>query len=259
MSNFVLEMVGITKHFPGVVALKDVSLRVRRGEIHAICGENGAGKSTLMKSLSGVYAHGSYEGEIRFDGSEQRFGSIRDSVALGIAIIHQELALTPLMSIAENIFLGCELASCGIIDEAETHRRTARLLSKVGLDESPEEKITNLGVGKQQLVEIAKALAKECKVLILDVPTASLNENDSQALLGLLLEFRAQGMTMLLISHKLNEIMRVADSVTVLRDGVTVATMDCRDGRVNEDLIIRHMVGREVGDIFPKRVPKIGA
>ena len=258
MSNFVLEMVGITKHFPGVVALKDVSLRVRRGEIHAICGENGAGKSTLMKILSGVYAHGSYEGEIRFDGSEQRFGSIRDSVALGIAIIHQELALTPLMSIAENIFLGCELASCGIIDEAETHRRTARLLSKVGLDESPEEKITNLGVGKQQLVEIAKALAKECKVLILDEPTASLNENDSQALLGLLLEFRAQGMTMLLISHKLNEIMRVADSVTVLRDGVTVATMDCRDGRVNEDLIIRHMVGREMADRYPQRFPQIG-
>ncbi|WP_305075753.1 ATP-binding cassette domain-containing protein, partial [Propionivibrio sp.] len=199
--NAILEMKGITKRFPGVVALKDVNLAVQPGEIHAICGENGAGKSTLMKVLSGVYPHGTYEGEIRFEGQEQRFESIRDSEDRGIAIIHQELALVPLMSIAENIFLGNELSSSGVIDNEATHCRTVELLKKVGLAASPEELITNLGVGKQQLVEIAKALAKECKLLILDEPTASLNENDSQALLDLLLEFKAQGMTMIMISH----------------------------------------------------------
>ncbi len=254
----ILEMKGITKRFPGVVALKDVNLAVQPGEIHAICGENGAGKSTLMKVLSGVYPHGTYEGEIRFEGDEQRFGSIRDSEDKGIAIIHQELALVPLMSIAENIFLGNELSNSGVIDNEATHCRTVELLKKVGLDASPEELITNLGVGKQQLVEIAKALAKECKLLILDEPTASLNENDSQALLDLLLEFKAQGMTMIMISHKLNEIARVADSVTVLRDGSTVRSMDCVDAPINEDEIIRHMVGREMADRYPHREPKIG-
>jgi len=254
----ILEMKGITKRFPGVVALKDVNLAVRPGEIHAICGENGAGKSTLMKVLSGVYPHGTYEGEIRFEGHEQRFDSIRDSEKRGIAIIHQELALVPLMSIAENIFLGNELTKAGVIDPEATHRRTVELLKKVGLNESPEELITNLGVGKQQLVEIAKALAKECKLLILDEPTASLNENDSQALLDLLLEFKTQGMTMIMISHKLNEIARVADSVTVLRDGSTVKTMDCGEVPINEDEIIRHMVGREMADRYPHREPHIG-
>ena len=254
----ILEMKGITKRFPGVVALKDVNLAVKSGEIHAICGENGAGKSTLMKVLSGVYPHGTYEGDIHFEGREQRFDSIRDSEDLGIAIIHQELALVPLMSIAENIFLGNELTRSGVIDDEATHRRTVELLKKVGLNESPEELITNLGVGKQQLVEIAKALAKECKLLILDEPTASLNENDSQALLDLLLEFKAQGMTMIMISHKLNEIARVADSVTVLRDGSTVRTMDCSDAPINEDEIIRHMVGREMADRYPHREPQIG-
>ncbi len=256
--NAILEMKGITKRFPGVVALKDVNLAVQPGEIHAICGENGAGKSTLMKVLSGVYPHGTYEGEIRFEGQEQRFESIRDSEDRGIAIIHQELALVPLMSIAENIFLGNELSSSGVIDNEATHCRTVELLKKVGLAASPEELITNLGVGKQQLVEIAKALAKECKLLILDEPTASLNENDSQALLDLLLEFKAQGMTMIMISHKLNEIARVADSVTVLRDGSTVRSMDCVDVPINEDEIIRHMVGREMADRYPHREPKIG-
>ena len=256
--NAILEMKGITKRFPGVVALKDVNLAVQPGEIHAICGENGAGKSTLMKVLSGVYPHGTYEGEIRFEGQEQRFESIRDSEDRGIAIIHQELALVPLMSIAENIFLGNELSSSGVIDNEATHRRSVELLKQVGLDASPEELITNLGVGKQQLVEIAKALAKECKLLILDEPTASLNENDSQALLDLLLEFKAQGMTMIMISHKLNEIARVADSVTVLRDGSTVRSMDCVDVPINEDEIIRHMVGREMADRYPHREPKIG-
>ncbi len=254
----ILEMKGITKRFPGVVALKDVNLAVRPGEIHAICGENGAGKSTLMKVLSGVYPHGTYEGDVHFEGREQRFDSIRDSEELGIAIIHQELALVPLMSIAENIFLGNELTRTGVIDDEATHRRTVELLKKVGLSESPEELITNLGVGKQQLVEIAKALAKKCKLLILDEPTASLNENDSQALLDLLLEFKSQGMTMIMISHKLNEISRIADSVTVLRDGATVTTMDCGDSPINEDEIIRHMVGREMADRYPHREPQIG-
>ena len=254
----ILEMRGITKRFTGVVALKDVNLVVEAGEIHAICGENGAGKSTLMKVLSGVHPHGTYEGEIHFEGRELQFDSISDSEAQGIIIIHQELALVPLMSIAENIFLGNEQARLGVIDPESTHRRTVELLKKVGLNESPDELITNLGVGKQQLIEIAKALSKKVKLLILDEPTASLNENDSQALLDLLIEFKAQGMTMIMISHKLNEIARIADSVTILRDGSTVQTIDCRDAPVNEDVVIRHMVGREMADRYPHRQPDIG-
>jgi len=254
----ILEMKGITKRFPGVIALKDVNLVVQTGEIHAICGENGAGKSTLMKVLSGVYPAGTYEGAILFEGREHHFDSIRDSEEQGVIIIHQELALVPLLSIAENIFLGNEQDNAGVIDREQTHRRTVELLRKVGLNESPETLITDLGVGKQQLVEIAKALAKKVKLLILDEPTASLNENDSAALLDLLLGFKAQGMTCILISHKLNEIARVADSVTVLRDGATVQTMDCREAPICEDTIIRHMVGREMADRYPHRVPNIG-
>lgn len=254
----ILEMKGITKRFPGVVALKDVNLVVQSGEIHAICGENGAGKSTLMKVLSGVYPHGSYEGEIHFEGSEQKFDSIKDSEEQGIIIIHQELALVPLMSIAENIFLGNEESRAGVIDREQTYRRTEALLKKVGLNESPEALITNLGVGKQQLVEIAKALSKKVKLLILDEPTASLNETDSAALLDLLLGFKAHGITCILISHKLNEIARVADSVTVLRDGATVQTMDCRETPVSENAIIRYMVGREMADRYPQRTANIG-
>lgn len=254
----ILEMKGITKRFPGVVALKDVNLVVQTGEIHAICGENGAGKSTLMKVLSGVYPAGTYDGEIHLDGRAQRFASIRDSEEQGIIIIHQELALVPLLSIAENLFLGNEQNTAGVIDSERTHRRTVELLRKVGLNESPETLITDLGVGKQQLVEIAKALAKKVRLLILDEPTASLNENDSAALLDLLLGFKAQGMTCILISHKLNEIAKVADSVTVIRDGATVQTMDCRTAPICEDTIIRHMVGREMADRYPKREPQIG-
>jgi putative multiple sugar transport system ATP-binding protein len=251
-------MKGITKRFPGVVALKDVNLVVQAGEIHAICGENGAGKSTLMKVLSGVYPAGSYDGEILLEGRAQRFASIRDSEEQGIIIIHQELALVPLLSISENLFLGNEQNTAGVIDRERTHRRTVELLRKVGLNESPETLITDLGVGKQQLVEIAKALAKKVRLLILDEPTASLNENDSAALLDLLLGFKAQGMTCILISHKLNEIAKVADSVTVIRDGATVQTMDCRTAPICEDTIIRHMVGREMADRYPKREPQIG-
>jgi putative multiple sugar transport system ATP-binding protein len=227
MSKTLLEMRGITKTFPGVKALDNVNLKVREGEIHALVGENGAGKSTLMKVLSGVYPAGSYEGEIHFDGEVRRFSTISDSEHLGIIIIHQELALVPLLSIAENIFLGNEVATNGVIDWKLAFRRTQELLNKVGLKEPPGTLITDIGVGKQQLVEIAKALSKKVRLLILDEPTASLNEKDSDALLKLLTEFRAQGMTSIIISHKLNEIKKVADQITILRDGGTVETLDC--------------------------------
>ncbi len=254
----ILEMRGITKTFPGVNALDNVNLAVRAGEIHAIVGENGAGKSTLMKVLSGVYPHGSYSGEIRYQGEERRFRDISDSEKLGIIIIHQELALVPLLSIAENIFLGNEQSRHGVIDWAAAFARTRELLRKVGLSESPQTLITNIGVGKQQLVEIAKALSKEVKLLILDEPTASLNESDSDALLSLLKEFRAQGISSILISHKLNEILKVADSITILRDGATVETLDCHREQISEDRIIKNMVGRELTDRYPRRTPRIG-
>jgi len=257
-TNVILEMRNITKTFPGVVALRDVSFSVEEGEIHALCGENGAGKSTLMKVLSGVYPHGTYDGEIYYNGELKTFSSIRDTEEEGIIIIHQELALIPMLSIAENIFLGNEVAKGGVINWAEATRRTSELLAKVGLRENPSTLITHIGVGKQQLVEIAKALSKKVKLLILDEPTASLNENDSNALLDLLLEFKKQGLTSIIISHKLNEISRVADKITVLRDGATVETLDCHAEKVSEARIIRGMVGRELSDRFPRRVPKIG-
>jgi putative multiple sugar transport system ATP-binding protein len=253
-----LEMRGIRKTFPGVVALDRVDLRVKAGEIHAVVGENGAGKSTLMKVLSGVYPHGSYEGDIVFDGEVRRFAGIADSERLGIIIIHQELALVPQLSIAENIFLGHETARGGIIDWFDAFVRTRALLAKVGLRESPSAMVGDLGVGKQQLVEIAKALAKDVKLLILDEPTASLNEIDSEALLKLLLELKNHGVTSILISHKLNEISQVADTVTVLRDGSTVQSFDCAAESLSEDRIIRAMVGREMADRYPPRHPQIG-
>jgi len=263
MVDTILEMRGITKTFPGVKALSNVNLAVKRGEIHAVVGENGAGKSTLMKVLSGVYPHGSYEGEIHFEGKERHFRSIADSEETGIIIIHQELALVPLLSIAENLFLGNEVATRGVIDWNETLVRARTLLGKVGLKENPATLVTNIGVGKQQLVEIAKALSKEVKLLILDEPTASLNESDSDALLELLLEFKRQGISSILISHKLNEITKVADSITILRDGSTIETLDARGdaqggGAVNEDRIIKGMVGRDLTDRYPEREPKPG-
>ena len=256
--ELLLEMRGITKTFPGVNALDNVNLAVRAGEIHALVGENGAGKSTLMKVLSGVYPAGSYSGDIRFGGEVRRFKGIDDSEKLGIIIIHQELALVPLLSIAENIFLGNERARGGIIDWMEAYQQTRALLAKVGLKEAPTTPVTHLGVGKQQLVEIAKALSKDVKLLILDEPTASLNESDSDALLQLLLELKAHGITSILISHKLNEISKVADSITVLRDGATVETLDCRADAVSEDRIIRGMVGRDMAHRYPQRDPQIG-
>lgn len=248
----------ITKTFPGVKALNNVSLTVRAGEIHALVGENGAGKSTLMKVLSGVYPHGSFDGAIRFDGAETRFSGIQDSERLGIIIIHQELALVPLLSIAENIFLGNEVSRYGIIDWPLAMARTRELLDMVGLHEPPEALITDLGVGKQQLVEIAKALSKRVRLLILDEPTASLNESDSDALLSLLVSFKQQGITSILISHKLNEIAKVADTITILRDGSVVETLDrhrivTASGEVDEDRIIKGMVGRDLAHRFPPR------
>ncbi len=254
----ILEMRHITKTFPGVKALSDVNLEVMPGEIHALVGENGAGKSTLMKVLSGVYPHGTYEGDIVYEGEVRRFASIADSEKVGIIIIHQELALVPLLSIAENIFLGAEPGRFGIVDHFEAARRTTELLKKVGLREHPSRIVGDLGVGKQQLVEIAKALSKEVRLLILDEPTASLNEADSDALLDLLLEFKQQGIASILISHKLNEVSRVADRITILRDGTTVETLDCSGGRADEDRIIRGMVGREITDRYPKRTSNVG-
>src|SRR5471030_2737404 len=255
--NTILEMRGIRKTFPGVVALDNVNLRVRSGEIHAIVGENGAGKSTLMKVLSGVYTHGEYSGDIEYQGEVRKFRDISDSEHI-IIIIHQELALVPLLSIAENIFLGNEPSRLGVIDWELAQTKTRALLKKVGVNEKPDTLITNLGVGKQQLIEIAKALSKDVKLLILDEPTASLNESDSAALLDLLLELKQQGIASILISHKLNEISRVADAITVLRDGNTVDSFDCRAEAVSEDRIIEKMVGREMADRYPPRTPHIG-
>ncbi len=254
----ILEMRGITKTFPGVKALENVNLTVMPAEIHAVVGENGAGKSTLMKVLSGVYGHGTYTGEIILEGQERKFSTIADSENIGIVIIHQELALVPLLSIAENIFLGQETAKHGIINWFEAFGRTRALLDKVGLKEHPNTLITNIGTGKQQLVEIAKALNKKVKLLILDEPTSSLNETDSNALLALLREFKAQGISSILITHKLNEVSKVADRITVLRDGKTVDTLDCHAEKISEDRIIKAMVGREMNDRYPARNAKIG-
>ncbi len=247
-----LEMRDITKRFGNVTALSGVNLAVRPGEIHAICGENGAGKSTLMKVLSGIYPHGSYQGEIHFDGAPGEFKDIRSSERRGIGIIHQELALVPVLSIAENIFLGNEHASAGVISWHETMTHAQRLLDRVGLDESPRTRIADIGVGKQQLVEIAKALSKKVKLLILDEPTAALNDEDSRHLLDLITELRAQGLTCIIISHKLNEVMRVADTITILRDGRTIETLPMESG-LTEEHLIRGMVGRDMVDRFPER------
>jgi putative multiple sugar transport system ATP-binding protein len=251
MSEVILEMRNITKTFPGVKALDNVSFSVTQGEIHALVGENGAGKSTLMKVLSGIYPHGSYTGDIYFQGKECRFRDITESEAVGLVIIHQELALIPLLSIAENLFLGNERAKNGVIDWNESISKTAELLDRVGLHESPNTLITDIGVGKQQLVEIAKALAKKVKLLILDEPTASLNESDSEKLLELLLQLKENGISSILISHKLSDVSKVADSITILRDGATIETLDCRKDTITEDRIIRGMVGRDLTHRFP--------
>ncbi|HWP69304.1 MAG TPA: ATP-binding cassette domain-containing protein, partial [Rectinemataceae bacterium] len=258
MADIILEMKDITKTFPGVTALSHVNLAIRRGEIHALVGENGAGKSTLMNILSGVYPHGTYTGRIVFEGTECSFKEVRDSEKKGIGIIHQELALIPYLSIAENIFLRNERARDNIIDWDRTYQDAKKYLDLVGLKENPHTPVKDISVGKQQLVEIAKALSRNVKLLILDEPTASLNEDDSAHLLGLLLDLKRKGLTSILISHKLNEIARVADSITIIRDGLTVETLEKGIDAIDEDRIIRGMVGRDLIDRFPKRTPKLG-
>ena len=253
MSDHILEMRHITKEFPGVKALDDVSLEVRRGEIHALVGENGAGKSTLMNVLSGIYPFGSYDGEIVYNEKTCHFLKIRDSENCGIVIIHQELALVPYLSIAENIFLGNERGNAANINWNETYAKADELLKTVGLHESSHTLIKDISVGKQQLVEIAKALSKNVQLLILDEPTASLNESDSMKLLNLLKEFKKKGVTSIIISHKLNEIAYVADQITIIRDGAVIETLDMAVTKVDEPRIIRGMVGRELTNRFPPR------
>ena len=259
MDTPILEMKDITKEFPGVKALSNVSFRVKKGEIHCLVGENGAGKSTLMKVLSGVYPYGSYTGDILFEGETQKFFNIRDSEKAGIAIIYQELALVPEMTVYENIFLGNEIKGKISINWNETIKRAGEALKKVRLNINPETPVKDLGVGKQQLVEIAKALSKDVKLLILDEPTAALNEDDSENLLNLLRELKGHGVTCILISHKLKEVIEIADAVTVLRDGQTICTLEASKGEVTEGRLIKNMVGREINNIYPpKEITELG-
>jgi putative multiple sugar transport system ATP-binding protein len=258
MSEYILEMNNISKSFTGVKALSNVNFKVKKGEIHCLIGENGAGKSTLMKVLSGVYPYGTYEGDIVFEGNVQQFNKISDSVKAGIAIIYQELALFPDLTVYENIFAGNEVKRGRIIDWNQTIVEAKKMLEKVKLDVNPDTLIKDLGVGKRQLVEIAKALSKDVKLLILDEPTAALNEDDSENLLKLLCELKNQGITCIMISHKLKEVISIADKATVLRDGQTVCTLDAAKGEISENIIIKNMVGREIDDIYPKREKKTG-
>ena len=254
MSEYILEMNQITKEFFGVKALNDVNLKVRKGEIMAICGENGAGKSTLMNVLSGVYPYGDYTGDIVYNGEVCKFRNIKDSESKGIVIIHQELALSPYLSIAENVFLGNERQTHGVIDWVKTRAEAQALLERVGLgDENVNVPVNTLGVGKQQLIEIAKALGKKCELLILDEPTAALNDRESAQLLELMLQLKAEGITCIIISHKLNEISYVADSITIIRDGHTIETMEKGKDDFSEERIIKGMVGRELTNRYPKR------
>jgi putative multiple sugar transport system ATP-binding protein len=256
MSDPILEMNHITKEFPGVKALDDVSFKVERQKIHCLVGENGAGKSTLMKVLSGVHPYGTYAGEILIDGQLQKYGSTQDSEKAGIAVIYQELALVPEMTIFENVFLGHEIRKGVSVDINETIKQTVEVLKKVRLDVRPDTKVKYLGIGSQQLVEIAKALSRNAKLLVLDEPTSALNESDSENLFNLLRELKKEGVTSILISHKLQEVISVADKVTVLRDGLSVITLDNNNGEVNEDILIKHMVGRSIEKIYPSREKK---
>ncbi|NMC30647.1 MAG: sugar ABC transporter ATP-binding protein [Pelolinea sp.] len=253
MNNTILEMQHITKEFPGVRALDDVCFSVIEKEIHCLVGENGAGKSTLMKILSGVYPYGDYEGEIIFNGLEQKYSTISDSKKAGIAIIYQELALVPELTVYENIFLGHEIMNGLVIDWNETIKKATQMLKKVGLDVNPTVKVKELGLGKQQLIEIAKALSMDVRLLILDEPTSALNESDSENLMNLLRDLKKHGVTSVLISHKLKEVIEIADRVTVLRDGKTICTLDAHKDEVKENVLIKHMVGREINNVYPKR------
>ena len=252
----ILEMRNITKEFPGVRALDNINFQVAQGEIHCLVGENGAGKSTLMKILSGVYPYGEYQGEIILRGEPQRFNGIRDSEHAGIGIIYQELALVPEMTVYENIFLGKEIRKGARIDWNETIKRANVMLKKVRLNVNPAAKVIELGVGKQQLVEIAKALSKDVRLLILDEPTSALNEGDVDNLFDLLRDLKQNGVTCIMITHKLREVMEIADTVTVIRDGKSIATLDAHKGEVSEAVLIKHMVGREIDNIYPPRAHK---
>ncbi|HSO59006.1 MAG TPA: sugar ABC transporter ATP-binding protein [Paenisporosarcina sp.] len=256
MSEYILEMNGISKEFTGIKALDNVNFKVKKGEIHCLIGENGAGKSTLMKVLSGVYPYGTYQGDIVFEGNIQQFNKISDSVKVGIGIIYQELALFPDLTVYENIFAGNEVKRGPFIDWNQTIVESTKMLKKVKLNVTPETLIKDLSVGKQQLVEIAKALSKEVKLLILDEPTAALNEDDSENLLVVLTELKNQGISCIMISHKLKEVISIADKATVLRDGRTICTLDASKGEISESVIIKNMVGREINDIYPKRANK---
>lgn len=259
MADYILEMDNITKEFPGVRALDNVTFQVKKGEIHALVGENGAGKSTLMNVLSGIHPHGTYSGEIIYKGKNCKFKTIKDSEKTGMAIIHQELALSPFLSIAENIFLGNERAIGGVINWDETNDKAKGLMKLVGLKDKHTTLVKNIGVGKQQLVEIAKALGKDIELLILDEPTAALNEEESENLLKLLQTLnRERDLTCILISHKLHEVLEIADVITVIRDGKVIETLDNQQRDAGEGRIIKGMVGREMVDRFPKHTPKIG-
>ncbi|BBE31783.1 xylose ABC transporter ATP-binding protein [Tepiditoga spiralis] len=257
MSEYILEMKNITKEFPGVKALDKVNFKVKKGEIHCLIGENGSGKSTLMKVLSGFHKYGSYDGEIIFEGEKQQFNSIYDSEKIGIITIYQELALIPELTIYENIFLGHEIKNKGMIDWNKTTSESEKVLKKLGYELDTSKKIKDFGVGIQQIIEIAKALSKNVKLLVLDEPTSSLNETDSENLLRIVKELKKQGITSILISHKLNEILEVADTITILRDGLTIKTIENNEN-ITENEIIKHMVGREITDIYPKRDSNIG-
>ncbi|MBO5502039.1 MAG: ATP-binding cassette domain-containing protein, partial [Clostridia bacterium] len=259
MGNTILKMQNITKEFPGVKALDNVNIEVTEGEIHALCGENGAGKSTLMNVLSGIYPYGTYTGNVIYQDSECRFKNIKDSEHVGIVIIHQELALVPYLSIAENMFLGNEQAKNGVINWDVTNQKAAEYMAMVGLNDSPSTLIKDIGMGKQQLVEIAKALAKNVKLLILDEPTSSLNESDARKLLDLLIEFKeTKGITSIIISHKLNEISYCADKITVIRDGQSIETLVKGVDELSEERIIKGMVGREMTNRYPSREHNVG-
>ena len=256
MSEYILEMKQINKEFTGVKALSNVNFKVKKGEIHCLVGENGAGKSTLMKVLSGVYPYGTYEGDIVFEGDVQKFVKISDSVKAGIAIIYQELALFPDLTVYENIYAGNEIKRGALVDWNQTIAEAKKMLKMVKLNVNPDTLVKDLGVGKRQLTEIAKALSKDVKLLILDEPTAALNEDDSENLLKLLNELKNKGITCIMISHKLKEVISIADSATVLRDGQTICTLDAGKGEITEKNIIKNMVGREIHDIYPKREKK---
>lgn len=255
-NDYILEMDNIEKEFPGVKAIDGVTFQVKRGEIHCLVGENGAGKSTLMKVLSGVYPHGTYSGKIILNGTEQKYKGIADSEKAGIAIIYQELALIPELTIYENIYFGHEIKKGGLIDWNETIVQATEMLKKVHVNANPDTKIKELGVGVQQLVEIAKAISKDVKLLILDEPTAALSETDCENLFEILRELKKQGVTCIMITHRLKEVVEIADTITVLRDGKTITSMDATEHKVEESEIIKHMVGREIGNIYPKREKK---